>query len=116
MMPKAVNEKSTPYRRPESDLKVTYVIFPGTGVKPWGPPDLKVWEQKVTEYLNEVGGIGVGYKLHEWPKPVVEPVVPAVPVVAPVTVPVTGTAPGVPGNGVAPATGTGAVDGSAKGK
>jgi hypothetical protein len=116
MMAKAVNEKSTPYRRPESDLKVTYVIFPGTGVKPWGPPDLKVWEQKVTEYLNEVGGIGVGYKLHEWPKPVVEPVVPAVPVVAPVT----GTAPGVPGNVPVPvtgtATGTGAVDGSAKGK
>ena len=118
MMAKAVNEKSTPYRRPESDLKVTYVIFPGTGVKPWGPPELKVWEQKVTEYLNEVGGIGVGYKLHEWPKPVVEAVVPAVPVVAPGT----GTAPGVPGNVAVPvpvtgtAPGTGAVDGSAKGK
>jgi len=77
----------------------------------------------VTEYLNEVGGIGVGYKLHEWPKPVVAPVVPvvpAVPVVAPVTVPATGTAPRVPGNVVAPApapaTGTGAVDGGAKGK
>jgi hypothetical protein len=88
MMAKAVNEKATPYRRPESDLKVTYVIFPGTGVKPWGPPDLKVWEQKVTEYLNEVGGIGVGYKLHEWPKPEVPlapvaPVVPVVPVVEP---------------------------------
>lgn len=87
MMAKAVNEKATPYRRPESDLKVTYVIFPGTGVKPWGPPDLRVWEQKVTEYLNEVGGIGVGYKLYEWVKPVepvVEAAVPAVPIVEPV--------------------------------
>lgn len=79
LMAKAVNDKATPYRRPESDLKVTYVIFPGTGVKPWGPPDLKVWQQKVTAYLNEMGGIGVGYQVHQWPdpfpKPVVEPAV-----------------------------------------
>ena len=29
-MAKTVNPKATPYIRPESDLKVTYLIFPGT--------------------------------------------------------------------------------------
>jgi hypothetical protein len=87
LMAKAVNEKATPYRRPESDLKVTYLIFPGTGVKPWGPPDLKVWEQKVTAYLNEVGGIGVGYQMHPWPDPFPKPVVAPAVVEPPVTPP-----------------------------
>jgi hypothetical protein len=69
LMAKALNEKATPYNRPESDLKVTYLVFPGTGEKPWGPPDLKLWEQKVVSYLNEIGGIGAGYTLHQWPEP-----------------------------------------------
>lgn len=103
MMAKAVNEKATPYRRPESDLKVTYLIFPGTGLKPWGPPDLKVWEQKVTAYLNEMGGIGVGYQVHAWPdpfpKPVVEPVI-----AAPVVTETDKTAPTPEGAPVLPAT------------
>ncbi|MCB1227860.1 MAG: hypothetical protein KDK99_18730 [Verrucomicrobiales bacterium] len=82
LMAKTVNEKATPYNRPESDLKVTYVIFPGTGTKPWKAPDLAVWESKCREYLNDVGGIGAGYTLHHWEDlfkkpepPVVEPTV-----------------------------------------
>lgn len=82
LMAKTINKKATPYIRPESDLKVTYLVFPGTGEKPWGPPDLKVWEQKIVGYLNEIGGIGAGYTLHEWPDPFPKPVEPEVPVVA----------------------------------
>jgi hypothetical protein len=33
LMAKTVNPKATPYIRPESDLKVTYLIFPGTAEK-----------------------------------------------------------------------------------
>jgi hypothetical protein len=73
LMAKTINEKATPYNRPESDLKVTYLIFPGTGEKPWGPPDLPLWQEKITGYLNEMGGIGVGYQLHEWPDPFPKP-------------------------------------------
>lgn len=66
---KTVNEKATPYRRPESDLKVTYVIFPGTAEKPYGPPNLEKWYAKVGEYLTDLGGIGSGYALHQWEDP-----------------------------------------------
>lgn len=66
---KIINEKATPYRRPESDLKVTYVIFPGTAEKPFGPPDLEKWYAKCGEYLTDLGGIGTGYALHKWEDP-----------------------------------------------
>jgi len=82
LMAKTINQKATPYIRPESDLKVTYLVFPGTGEKPWGPPDLKLWEQKIVGYLNEIGGIGAGYTLHEWPDPFPKPVVPEPPALA----------------------------------
>lgn len=69
MMAKAISEKATPYRRPESDLKVTYLVFPGTADKPWGPPDLARWRAKCINFLNDMGGVGVGYDVHDWPDP-----------------------------------------------
>ncbi len=87
LIAKTINEKATPYRRPESDLKVTYLIFPGTGEKPWGPPDLKLWQEKVIGYLNEAGGIGAGYTLHEWPDPFPQPPEPEPPVTDPLAAP-----------------------------
>jgi len=63
---KTINEKASPYSRPESDLKVTYLIFPGTAERPFGPPKLEHWHQKVTAYLQECGGLGDGYTLHQW--------------------------------------------------
>ena len=102
LMAKTINDKATPYRRPESDLKVTYVIFPGTGEKPWGPPDLKVWQEKVVTYLNEAGGIGAGYTLHEWPDPFPKPPEPAPPVVDPLATP-TPAAAETPAAGAPPA-------------
>ncbi|WP_218281024.1 glycoside hydrolase family 75 protein, partial [Verrucomicrobium spinosum] len=69
MVAKKINEKSTPYNRPESDLKVTYLIFPGTAERPFGPPDLQKWREKVNAYLTDVGGVGDGYVLHTWENP-----------------------------------------------
>ena len=36
---KEINPQSTPYNRPVSELKVTYLIFPGTAETPFGPPE-----------------------------------------------------------------------------
>jgi hypothetical protein len=58
-----VNEKSGPYNRAESDLKVTYLIFPNSGDKP-AQPDYAVWKTKCGELLTKLGGEAA--KLHEW--------------------------------------------------
>lgn len=95
MIAKTINPKATPYVRPESDLKVTYLIFPGTAEKPFGPPDLDKWHEKVAQYLTESGGLGDGYILHKWenpfppPAPPVEPPVPATDAVPPASKPAT---------------------------
>ena len=78
-MAKELNPNATPYNRPVSDLKVSYVVFPGSREAKAGPPDYKVWKEKCAELLGEIGGLGAGYELHEWedlfPKP--EPEKPA---------------------------------------
>ncbi len=90
-MAKAINEKATPYIRGESDLKVTYLIFPGTADKPFGSPNLEKWSEKVSACLKEIGGLGAAYNLHKWEEPVPAappepPQVPETPA-APATVP-----------------------------
>lgn len=76
MMAKTINPKATPYTRPESDLEVTYIIFPGTAEKPFGPPNLDAWHEKVSQYLTESGGLGDGYTLHKWENPFPAPPAP----------------------------------------
>lgn len=63
---KQLNEKATPYNRPVSDLEVTYLIFPGTRDEKKGPPDLEAWHAKCSRLLEEIGGLGEGFTLHEW--------------------------------------------------
>jgi hypothetical protein len=77
-MAKAINPKATPYRRPESDLKVTYLIFPGTAEKPNAAPSLDHWHQKCSSYLKEVGAPGAGHELHHWIDPFKKPEPPPV--------------------------------------
>ncbi len=109
-MAKAINPKATPYNRPESDLKVSYIIFPGSRVKPNAPPNLEAWKTACLEHLNRIGGIGEGFELHTWedkfkkpepppaPAPVAEPAPAATPSPAPNAVP----APGEPAKPAAP--------------
>lgn len=61
-----LNEKASPYSRPVSDLEVTYLIFPGSADEEKGPPDLAKWHQKCSSLLEEIGGIGEDYSLHQW--------------------------------------------------
>jgi hypothetical protein len=61
---KQINMLSTPYNRPVSDLKVTYIIFPETADKPFGPPDLDKLQTRCETLVKEIGGASV--PLHHW--------------------------------------------------
>lgn len=61
---KELNALSTAYNRPVSDLKVTYIIFPGTAEKPFGPPDLEKIHARCETLVREIGGASV--PLHKW--------------------------------------------------
>ena len=96
---KEINEKATPYVRPESDLKISYLIFTGSADKPFGPPDYARWHQRCSELLAEMGGVGEGYGLHQWEDRLQAPVTPAGEVPVPA-----GTAGDVPAVPAVPAT------------
>jgi hypothetical protein len=61
---KEINAAATAYNRPVSDLKVTYLIFPGTAETPFGPPDLEKLQTRTEAFVKEIGGAGV--PLHHW--------------------------------------------------
>lgn len=63
---KALNEKAGVYNRPVSELKVTYLVFPGSAEPKPSPPDLNRWWDACSERLNGIGGLGEGYTLHRW--------------------------------------------------
>jgi hypothetical protein len=65
-MAKQINPKASPYSRPESDLVVTYLVFPGTRDETKGPPDFAKWRQRCDELLKECGGLAPGVELHAW--------------------------------------------------
>jgi hypothetical protein len=62
---KELNPSASAYNRASSDLKVTYVVFPGTGDRPWGVPDLQKWRARCEALLADVGGYSGD--LHTWP-------------------------------------------------
>ena len=61
---KEINALATPYNRPVSELKVTYLIFPGTADTPFGPPDLERIRARCEKLVQEIGGASVA--LHRW--------------------------------------------------
>ena len=61
---KQINTLSTPYNRPVSDLKVTYIMFPGTAEKSVGPPDLETLHARCEALVKEIGGATV--PLYHW--------------------------------------------------
>lgn len=99
LMAKTLNPKATPYIRPESDLKVTYLIFPGTADKERSAPNLAKWQEKCQALIGEVGGVGAGYALHVWEDPFKKPEV--LPAGTPAVTP-----PGTPAAGVSTTPGT----------
>src|SRR5205085_4929405 len=61
---KQINPQATPYNRPVSDLKVTYLVFPGTADPQFGPPDLEKLQERCQKLVDEIGGATV--PLHHW--------------------------------------------------
>ena len=74
-----INPRALSNNRPVSDLKVSYVIFPGSRDAERSVPDYAKWRQRCNELLNEIGGIGDGYALHDWPDTLPKPTPPVVP-------------------------------------
>jgi hypothetical protein len=65
-MAKEINSRASPYSRPVSDLKVTYLVFPRSSAKEWKAPDYADWRSECARLLEEIGGLGEGYQLHQW--------------------------------------------------
>lgn len=63
---KTINTHATSYARPVSDLRVSYLIFPGSALVEKGPPNYEVWESTCMDLLNDIGGLAPGYSLHHW--------------------------------------------------
>ena len=61
---KEINAQSTPYNRPVSDLKVTYLVFSGTADTPFGPPDFGKLQARCQKLVDEIGGATA--PLHHW--------------------------------------------------
>src|SRR5207237_4319225 len=53
---KEINAAATAYNRPVSDLKVTYLVFPGTADPPFGPPDLEKLQARTDTIVYGIGG------------------------------------------------------------
>ena len=97
LMSKTINPKSTPYRRGEDDLKVTYLFFPGTAEKPNTAPNLVKWRERCLQLVGDLGGIGPGYEMHTWDDPFKKPEEPAAaPAATPGTTPASTTAGSTP--------------------
>jgi hypothetical protein len=82
---KQISDKANPAYRAVSELKATYLVFPGTSDRPWGPPNLAKWRERCEELLKDFGGYTGD--LYTWedvtkssvpppPPPPVEPVAP----------------------------------------
>jgi hypothetical protein len=93
---KEVNPKATTYNRPESSLKVTYLVFPGSRDEAKGPPDYDKWQARCEELVKGIGGMGEGVTMHHWEKLLADPAVPTPPpsTVPPVVVPPGANPPG----------------------
>jgi hypothetical protein len=61
---KQISAQATPYNRPVSDLKVTYLVFPGTADPQFGPPDLDKLQSTCQKLVDEIGGASV--PLQHW--------------------------------------------------
>ena len=92
---KEISGLSSPYNRPVSDLKVTYLVFPGTAETPFGPPDLDKIHARCEALVKEIGGAGV--PLHRW-----ENIIPPLPSPTPTPTPSPTPVPSPSGTPTAP--------------
>lgn len=89
---KEINQQSTPYNRPVSELKATYLIFPGTAETPFGPPDLEKLQARCQKLVEEIGGASV--PLHHWENIIPPPSPTPTPSPSPAVTPTSSPSPG----------------------
>ncbi|MEQ1860704.1 MAG: glycoside hydrolase family 75 protein [Chthoniobacteraceae bacterium] len=53
---KEINARSSSINAATSDLKITYLVFPGSGDRPFAAPDLAKWREQCAKLLAELGG------------------------------------------------------------
>jgi glycosyl hydrolase group 75 (putative chitosanase) len=88
-----INPQATPYNRPVSELKATYLIFPGSADTPFGPPDLDKLQARCQKLVDEIGGATV--PLHHWENIIPPPPTPTpTPSSSPLPTPTSSTSPG----------------------
>lgn len=92
---KEINPAATPYNRPVSDLKVTYLLFPGTADTPWSPPDYDKLQARCQKLVDEIGGATAS--LHRW-----ENVIPPSPTPTPTPSPTPQSSPTSPAATISP--------------
>jgi hypothetical protein len=96
---KEISPNATALFSPVNDLRVTYVIFPGTAETPFGPPDLDKMHDRCVALVNEIGGAGV--PVHQWantiptPTPTPSPTPPPTPTATLSPTPSASPSPGV---------------------
>lgn len=60
-----INSRSSALAGAVGDLKVVYLVFPGTAEAQHTVPDLETWRAKCEQYASELGGLSV--PVHAWP-------------------------------------------------
>lgn len=78
-MARQINSRASPYSRPESDLVVTYLAFPGSREPKRDAPDYDKWRTRCEELLGEIGGLGEGVELFRWENLLPDPTPPEPP-------------------------------------
>ena len=89
-----INPASNGGLRAVNDLKVTYIVFPGTAEKEHAPPDLLLWQTRCDALLKELGEYRGKFFLWQQPPPP-----PPTPTPAPAATPAT---PATPNGGAEP--------------
>ena len=64
----AINPGSNAMDRPENDLKVTYLVFPNTAQKPFGPPSVTSLRDRANTLLRELDP-AIPLQAYLWPAP-----------------------------------------------
>lgn len=89
-----INARSSALSGAVGDLKVAYLVFPGTAEAQPAPPDLETWRAKCEQYVQELGGLKC--QIHSWPnlvKPWPTPTPTPTPLPSPSPTPETSPAP-----------------------
>ena len=101
-----INARSSALSGAVTDLKVAYLVFPGTAGEQHTPPDLIAWQAKCELLAKELGGLKSPIHtwpnlVKPWPTPNPTPTPPPAPEASPAPSPA--ASPGVPPGGAPPA-------------